>query len=180
MQYTKIAEDRIGVLIGKNGETKRKIEERTHTKITIKGTEVDISGSPYYEMIAENVVNAISLGFSSEKAMLLTKENKDYTYEFIPLQEKKFMAIRGRIIGRNRDILNNIEKISECYVCVGKEGIGIIGDYEDVEDVKEAILILINHGKPGVAYKFLSKRKKQRKDRGMLERMDSEGEFENL
>lgn len=169
MQYTKIAKDRIGVLIGKNGETKRKIEERTHTKITVRETEVEISGSPYYEILAEDVVNAISLGFSPEKALLLTKVDEDYVYEFIPLSEKKFTPIRGRIIGRKRSVLDNIEKISECYVCMGKEGVGIIGDYEDAEDVKEAISILINHGKPGTAYRFLSKRKKEHKSIRQLE-----------
>ncbi|CEG11044.1 conserved hypothetical protein [groundwater metagenome] len=178
MQYTKIAEDRIGVLIGKDGEIKKKIEEKTHTKITVTGTEVDISGSPYYEMLAENVVDAISLGFSPEKAILLTKEYKDYTYEFIFLSEKKFIPLRGMVIGTNRSVLDSIEKISECYVCVGKEGIGIIGDYEDVEDVKEAILMLINHGKPGTAYGFLDKRKKQRKDREMRRVINSEDKLE--
>ncbi len=178
MQYTKIAEDRIGVLIGKDGEIKKKTEEKTHTKILVTGTEVTISGSPYYEMLAENVVDAISLGFSPEKALLLTKDYMDYTYEFIPLSEKKFLPVRGRIIGTNRSVLNTIEKISECYVCVGKEGIGIIGDYEDVEDVKEAILMLINHRKSGTVYGFLNKRKKQRKDKEMRRVINQEDELE--
>jgi len=169
MQYTKIAEERIGVLIGRDGEIKKKIEEKTHTKISIRETEVIISGSPYYEMLAENIVDAICLGFSPEKALLLTEDYKDFTYEFIPLSEKKFLFVRGRVIGTKRSVLDNIEKISECYICVGKEGIGIIGDYEDVEDTKEAISILINNGKYGTAYRFLEKRKKERKDKQMLD-----------
>jgi len=59
-------------------------------------------------------------------------------------------------------VLNKIEKLSGCFICVGKEGIGIIGNYEDVEDVKEAITIIINNGKFGTAYKFIAKRKKER------------------
>jgi len=162
MQYTTISKERIGVLIGNNGETKKRIEEATHTKISISETEVAISGQPYYEMIAQNVIDAINLGFSPEKALLLTKEQEDYTYEFIPLSEKKFFYIRGRVIGTNGSVLNKIEKLSGCFICVGKEGIGIIGNYEDVEDVKEAITIIINNGKFGTAYKFIAKRKKER------------------
>ena len=164
MQYTSISEDRIRVLIGKDGETKKKIEDKTHTQILISGTDVTISGSPYYEMLAQNIIDAINLGFNPEKALLLTKDYKDYSFEFIPLSEKRFMSIRGRIIGTNRSVTNTIEKISDCYVNVGKEGVGIIGDYEDVEDVKEAIEMIINNGKFGTAYRFLENKKRQHKD----------------
>lgn len=47
---------------------------------------------------------------------------------------------------------------------MGKEGVGIIGDYEDVEDVKEAIEMIINNGKFGTAYRFLENKKRQHKD----------------
>ncbi|OQX21160.1 MAG: hypothetical protein BWK75_03790 [Candidatus Altiarchaeales archaeon A3] len=164
MQYTGISEDRIGVVIGKDGEIKKKIEDKTHTKILISGTDVTILGSPYYEMLAQNIVDAINLGFSPEKALLLTKDYKDYSFEFIPLSEKRSPHIRGRVIGTQRSVLNTIEKISECYVSVGKDGIGIIGDYEDVEDVREAIEMIINNGKFGTAYRFLENKKRQRKD----------------
>ena len=42
MHYLKIPRERIAVLIGKNGETKREIEKRTNTRLTVEETSVTI------------------------------------------------------------------------------------------------------------------------------------------
>jgi len=155
MQYCNISEKRKGVLIGKDGEVKRKIEERTKTKITITD-QVIIEGDVYGEILAEQIISAINLGFGAEKALLLL--NDKYSYGFIPLSGKRADTIKGRIIGRAGTARNIIENISHTYICVGDEGVGIIGYSEDVEDVKQSIMMLIGGASHGAAYTFLEKR----------------------
>lgn len=155
MQYAKISEKRKGVLIGKNGEIKKEIEKRTKTKIHI-GDQIIIEGDTYGEILAEQIISAIDLGFSAEKALLLLKDG--YSYKFIPMSGKRSKAIKGRIIGRAGITRNIIEKLSHTYICVGEEGIGIIGLDDDVEDVSECIMMLASGASHGAAYRFLEKR----------------------
>ncbi|MFN3527858.1 MAG: KH domain-containing protein [Candidatus Altarchaeaceae archaeon] len=155
MQYCKISEDRKGVLIGKDGKVKKEIEKMTKTKIYITDY-VIIDGDPYGEILAEQIISAINLGFSAEKALLLLNDN--FSYEFIPISGKRSTEIKGRIIGRNGTTRNIIEKISNTYICVGDEGVGIIGNEDDVEDVKECIMMLISGSTHGAAYRLLEKR----------------------
>lgn len=160
MQYSKISEKRKGVLIGKNGEVKKAIEERTKTKIKI-GDQIVIEGEPYGEILAEQIISAINLGFSAEKALLLL--NDKYSYEFIPISGKRGRVVKGRIIGSAGKARNIIENLSHTYICVGEEGVGIIGLDDDVEDAKECIMMLASGASHGVAYKFLEKRMAEKK-----------------
>lgn len=160
MQYCNISKDRIGVLIGKNGEVKKKIEEATKTKIKIRD-QVIIEGDPYGEILSEQIIEGINLGFSAEKALLLIKDN--YFYEFIPLSGKRAQTIKSRIIGSGGTARNMLERLSNTYICVGDNGVGIIGYADDVEDAKEAIMLIIQGASHGAVYKFLEKRNAEKR-----------------
>ena len=75
----RIPEDRVGVLIGKSGKTKSKIEETCSVKLDIdsQNGEVQVSGKASEEKFqifkALEIVTAIGRGFSPEKAMRLLK-----------------------------------------------------------------------------------------------------------
>ena len=84
MKYLKIPMQRIGVLIGQNGENKEKIEKISKVKIIIdsKLGEITIDDhnaeDPIKTIKIENIILAIGRGFSPEKAFLLWDDN----YEF--------------------------------------------------------------------------------------------------
>ena len=66
--------DRVGVLIGKGGEVKKRIEDLTGCKVDIdtKNGVITINGDDVDSVItASNIVKAINLGFSPDKALIL-------------------------------------------------------------------------------------------------------------
>ena len=81
MRYIKIPRERIGVLIGHEGETKKTLEERSKVHLTIdsKLGEVQIddteSTDPLMGLKTENIVQAIGRGFSPEHALKLLDDD---------------------------------------------------------------------------------------------------------
>ena len=68
----KVPKDRIAVLIGKNGETKKEIEETTHSKINIDSGEGDVvvqGTDPLMLFSTKNIIKAIARGFNPYDAM---------------------------------------------------------------------------------------------------------------
>ena len=91
----RIPEDRIGVLIGRSGKTKSKIEETCSVKLDIdsKNGEVQVLSEVVNEQFqtfkALEIITAIGRGFSPEKAMRLLKgENTLHVINLRELVEK--------------------------------------------------------------------------------------------
>ena len=84
-EIIRISQNRLPVVIGPNGSTKREIQRRTKTKLDIDSSlsEVPISADQsFFEVhVAKNIVAAIGRGFSPENAFKLLKEN--YVIEII-------------------------------------------------------------------------------------------------
>ena len=82
MGIMKIPKERVGVLIGKNGEVKESIEKKSGTKILIdsENGEVTIergSADPLTELKVINIIRAVGKGFSSENASQTWANAKD-------------------------------------------------------------------------------------------------------
>src|SRR4030043_109532 len=90
-QTLKIPAERVGVLIGKDGETKRALEERTGIMISVDSEEGDVEIDHTHAkdqgmaMSALNVVQAIGRGFSPQKAFKLLDE--DYLLEILDIRD---------------------------------------------------------------------------------------------
>src|SRR3990167_4706336 len=101
----RIPKERIAVLIGRNGETKKQVEADTSTKIKIDSDEGDIviTGDDAIGMYnAREVIKAIGRGFNPETARLLIKG--DYVFETVELKDytrtkNDLIRLRGRVIG---------------------------------------------------------------------------------
>ncbi|MEK6900583.1 MAG: KH domain-containing protein, partial [Nanoarchaeota archaeon] len=83
----KIPEERIAVLIGASGETKKEIERETKCKLDIsKEGDVMISGDDGLMLFtAREIVRAVGRGFNPKVALLLLKP--DYALEMIDMSE---------------------------------------------------------------------------------------------
>ncbi len=168
---TKITKDRIAVLIGTEGDTKKQIEESTGSKIRIDSKEGDvfIEGSDALGLYsAREVVRAISRGFNPDIALLLLKP--DYMLEIISLRdytsEKKHMLrLKGRVIGAEGSSRKTVETLTETYICVYGKTIGIIGMPEGVESARKAVESLLNGSPHSNVYKWLEKRRHETKKR---------------
>lgn len=174
--YIRIPVERVGVLIGEKGEVKRQLEQATGTVITVDS----VNGSVVIEAVspetasegllkAQEVVKAIGIGFSPEKAFRLLDE--DQILITIDLKEvfgsrnQHITRVKGRIIGEKGKTRKIIEETTGTYVCVGENVIGIIGDYEQAEIAKQAINMLIEGRPHSAVYAFLEREARRLKRR---------------
>ena len=155
-------EDRIGVLIGKNGTIKRQIESMTNTKIKVdsKTGQVKISGESLEDvMVATNIVKAINLGFSPERALALLDTDMNLhvidLYEYIRRDPNDLKRILGRIIGEKGKARRVIEETAEVYLSIYRHYVAIIGTFDGILMAKEAIKMLIEGAPHRAVYSYL-------------------------
>ena len=179
----KIPRERVAVLIGKNGLTKRQIEEATKTKLNVNSEEGDVSvmGEDALSMFAtKEIIHAIGRGFNPEIAMLLL--NQDYNIEMINLgdyikSKNSMERIKGRVIGAEGKSRRVIEDLTECNVSVYGKTIGIIGKVENTSVCRRAIESLLGGSPHANVYKWLEKqRTKQKRDSFLGNMKDSSEE----
>ena len=167
-QELKIPLDRVAVLIGKNGETKKKIEKRMRVELEIHSEEGDVyihgeDSVAVFDTI--NIVKAIGRGFNPDLAELLYDES--YTLEFISISDfsgrsqKKLLRLRGRVIGQEGKARKMIESITQTYISVYGKTIGIIGKIEDVAVSRQALEMLLEGAPHGNVYKWLEDKNRE-------------------
>lgn len=143
---------------------KKELEEKTKVKIEIKGKNIILNGEEIDEYLAEKIIEAIELGFSTKIALLLTDENYILETMNIKLLTKKNpRMIRGRIIGTKRKTLDTIEEISDCKIVLHDNIVGIIAHIEDIKGIVQAISNIIKGAKTANVYSFLERLNSQRK-----------------
>ena len=169
-QELKVNQNRIGVLIGKGGETRRALEEKTHTTLTIDSEEgiVTIEGEETeLALRGVEVINAINRGFSPERAFSLL-EDEDLLLDIIDLSSsgdspRHLDRIRGRIIGRDGTAREQIEHLTSTQISVLGKTVAIIGLPEPIRTTRAAI-DMITRGVPHeTVFAFLDKKKKEAK-----------------
>ncbi|MBN1169627.1 RNA-processing protein [Candidatus Micrarchaeota archaeon] len=163
-EIIKIPRERISVLIGKKGQTKKKIEEKCKIKITVRDEEVEISGESENIFFAMDVVRAIGRGFEPRKALQLVKD--DYAFYIIHLREvlpseKAMERIKARIIGEKGKIKTEIENATESFVSVYGHTVGIIAKLETIEYAKEAVYKIISGAPHSGVLSYLAKARRQ-------------------
>lgn len=164
MQYLKIPKDRVGALIGTKGKTKRDIETKTKTKITVEECSVTIDGESVDEWIAKDIVTAIARGFNPEIATKLLDDSNTLDIIYLPdilgESEKAMIRKKGRIIGEKGKSQRYIEGLTKSFIAIHGKTISIIGPYDGVSLAKEAIMRLIDGAPHSTVYRFLERSKK--------------------
>jgi ribosomal RNA assembly protein len=165
MQYVRIPEERVRVLIGRDGAAKTEIEERTNCKLSVSDGEVSVEGEAVDEWVAKDIVHAVGRGFSPERALTLL--NDGYTFDFLELDEfatteKARERIRGRIIGENGRTRKFMERTTGALISVYGKTAAFIGPYEAVAGAKEACAMLSSGSRHSGVYKFLEKKNAKR------------------
>jgi ribosomal RNA assembly protein len=166
----KISTDRVGALIGKNGSTKRAIEEKTKTTLEIDSKEgtVTVRGDDAEGVVAASeVVRAINRGFSPERAYVLLT-NPDAMLDVIDLSAivespPQLERVRGRVIGRGGRSREQIENMTATTLSVYGKTVAIIGEADQVKTARTAIEMLINGVSHEAVFAFLDRRKREAK-----------------
>jgi len=160
MKQIRIPEERVGVIIGSEGETKKEFQDVTDCEIELEGNTVKLEGDPLDEMTAEQIAKAIGRGFNPEKAFNLIQEH--HVLHLIDLNRfadtnNDMERLKGRVIGRDGEARRHIEKMTETQISVYGKTIGIIGHAQNIEVAVEAINILLKGSSHSTAYNYLEK-----------------------
>ena len=160
MREVRVPEDRVGVVIGEGGETKKRIEEDTDTELEIEDNNVEIEGDPLEEMTSHKMVKAIGRGFNPEKAFKLAEEGIDFHH----LDIGKFAdtsnsqeRLKGRVIGRDGEAREHIEKMTQTEISVYGKTVGFIGYVQNIEIAQEAVKMLLNGREHSTVYDYLER-----------------------
>ena len=177
-QLVKISEDRIGVIIGKNGKVKREIEEKCGVIINIDSETGDVViSSQLSKDLSEmepfkaiEIVSAISKGFSPQRAYKLL--NEEYSFQLIDLRSyagksaNSIQRIKGRIIGEAGKSRKTIEELSVALISVYGQYDGFIGNLEDIKLAIDAVILLSTGKTHRMVYNILQEaRRKSKIDR---------------
>ncbi|MBI2043550.1 RNA-processing protein [Candidatus Pacearchaeota archaeon] len=140
-------------------KNKRTLEKELNVKITNSGKEISISGESVDEYVAEKVIDAINLGFPLSVALEIKSE--DFTFEVINIKDytkrKDMGAIKARIIGKEGKTLRTLNNLTDCNFEILGHEVGIIGDSENIEAARQAIISLIQGAKQANVYAYLEK-----------------------
>jgi len=172
----KIGKNRIAVIIGKNGETKKEIEESLGVQIILDSESGDcqvkpVIGHPKYSPLniftAQKIINAINRGFNPVKTMKLLDETFDievfHLYDLLGKSEKKIKRLKGRIIGRNGEMRKAIERYAESHVSVYGKTVSIISDYDNLQIARKAVNMLLSGMPHHSVLKFLENKYNDKK-----------------
>lgn len=163
----KIPEERIGALIGTDGETKKQIEEQAGCQLDIsKEGDVTVTGNDGIKLYTvREIVKAVGRGFNPDIALLLLKP--DYTLELIELKDiagkskNTMLRLKGRIIGKGGKSREEIERLTNTYISVYGKTVGIIGEVSWTALARQAIGMLLDGSMHRTVYRFLEKKKKE-------------------
>ena len=172
----KIGKKRIAVLIGKNGETKKGIEDSLGVNIILDSKTGDCEVKPNFSshnynplniFAAQKIINAINRGFNPNKAMKLLDETFDLeVYNLLDIlgrSEKKIKRIKGRVIGRNGEMRKAIERNAECFLSVFGKTIAIIADYNNLQIARKAVNMLFSGAPHHTVLRFLENKYNEKK-----------------
>jgi ribosomal RNA assembly protein len=171
VQEIRIGANRIGALIGKEGATKKALEEKTGTTVQIDSDEgeVRIEGEDAASVLrATDVATAIARGFSPERAFRLL-EDEDLTLDVIDLSAvdsspRQQERLRGRIIGKAGKAREQIEDMTYVGISVQGKTVTMIGTPEHLKNARTAIEMLINGVPHETVYSFLEKKRREEKE----------------
>jgi len=186
-QMVRVPLDRVAAVIGKKGESKKRLEEACHVSLEVDGESGEVTvksssadeGDPFKAM---SVVEAVGRGFSPQRALRLLEP--DNLLEVLDLRDfagksdNSLERIRGRIIGLNGKSRRVIEELTKCYVSVYGRTVAIIGEATEAKLAKEAISMLAAGSRHRSVYNMLQRARTKRKMDRMLLWEDQSPEIE--
>lgn len=168
MLYARIPAERLGVLIGPDGATKRRLQQSTGTQIAVDSATgevtIDETGAPdpVLALKARDVVQAVARGFSEDRAFRLLEEDayldildiKDFAHS-----KNRVAQIRARLIGTRGKTRRIIEELTGVDVSVLGHTIAMIGGAFEMAIAREAVVMLLRGSEHKTVYRFLERKR---------------------
>ena len=168
MLFARIPADRLGVLIGSDGETKRRLQQLTGTRILVDSASGDVSideagaSDPVLALKARDVVQAVARGFSEDRAFRLL--NEDAYLEVLDIKDfahskNRIAQVRARLIGTRGKTRRIIEELTGVEMSVWGHTVAIIGGAFEMAIAREALVMLLRGSEHKTVYRFLERKR---------------------
>ena len=167
----RVPEQRIAVIVGRNGRVRKRVEKLTNTKITVDSegivtiTSPSDSEDPVLAWKARDIIRAMARGFSPKRALSLIEEDARLIIislkEFVGNSPTQLKRVAGRIIGENGRTRRVIEETTETMLSVYGKTVAIIGFDPQIDYASRAITMLIDGAPHGTVYKYLEKSRRE-------------------
>jgi|TARA_B100000959_G_scaffold80103_1_gene85344 ribosomal RNA assembly protein len=169
----RVPKDRIAVLIGKSGETRRMIGEACGGELSIDSQTGDVSiewnsePDPIKRMKSPDVISAVGRGIAPVRAIQLLEDEyflRIYDIrDWVGKQPNQTRRMRSRLIGTNGRIRTLIEEMSNCEITVYGSTVAVMGDNEGLALAAPAIEGILGGSEHGtVLFGLEQDRKRQR------------------
>lgn len=191
---SRIPKERIAVLIGRKGATRRALEKAVGAKLHIDSDSGDVSVvwaedfDPILRMKLPDVVRAIGRGMNPERAIQLLADDHHLRLfdmrEYVGKNANQQRRIRSRLIGRNGRIRELIEEHSGAEISIYGSTVVILGDEEALPLASQAVERLLQGAEHSSVLKHLEveRRKKRMASRNLesIELRDGDDRFAAL
>lgn len=168
MSMLKIPMDRVGSLIGKGGETKKMIEDRTKTFIKVDPEgEVRIynrgSEDPVIVMKVTDLIRAVGRGFSPERALRLLDDDEYFEVidvrDYVGKKSSHVFRMRARVIGTNGKTRRLIEDLTGAFISVYGSSVSIIGNSIQMPVARTAVDMLLRGSEHSTVYRYMERQR---------------------
>lgn len=167
MSFTiRIPGDRIGVLIGPHGETRKLLTERSGIRLDVDSSMNEVTvldkaegSDPVTALKLRDIVRAIGRGFSPEHAMRLFSDDCYFElldfHDYVGKNKSRMRQVTARLIGSEGKTRRIIEEQTGCDLAIYGHTVGIIGDLEDLGNAKQAVDMILRGAEHASVYRFL-------------------------
>jgi ribosomal RNA assembly protein len=170
----RVPKDRIAVLIGAKGATRRELEKAAGCKsIQIDSVTGDIEVEwsdvgdydPVKALKLPDVIKAVGRGMAPNRAIQLLQD--DWFFEMVDLRDhvgkrsNQQRRIRARIIGSEGKIRKMIEQHTNTEISIYKSTVVLVGDGSGLSSARQAIEMLASGSEHGTVIKHLERERRK-------------------
>ncbi len=166
-ETVKVPLDRVGVIVGRNGKVRRRVEKLANVKIDVNSegvvtiTAPENTEDPVLAWKARDMIRAMARGFSPKRALSLIDDDMQLIVvslrDVVGSSPNQMKRVAGRIIGENGRTRRVIEQTTETKISVYGKTVSIIGMSPGLDYARRALDMLIAGAPHSAVYSRLEK-----------------------
>ncbi|MHA2358715.1 MAG: KH domain-containing protein [Candidatus Thorarchaeota archaeon] len=166
-ETVKVPLDRVGVIVGRSGKVRRRVEKLTNVKIDVNSegvvtiTAPENTEDPVLAWKARDMIRAMARGFSPKRALSLIDDDMQLIVvslrDVVGSSPNQMKRVAGRIIGENGRTRRVIEETTETKISVYGKTVSIIGMSPGLDYARRALDMLIAGAPHSAVYSRLEK-----------------------